>query len=134
MNRFRSLPQRHHGVHWVMLIVLVLHVLAPHGGWRGSASGPQSDLQAQSLAASETDAAWGYICGVGDAGRKTLPLHDFDGPKCQASAPPPSAPALAMAAVSAPVFTLLPFNSSLPPGAGVVYAYPWPNAPPVHLG
>ena len=111
MNRFRSLPHRYHGVHWVMLIVLVLHALAPHGGWRQGVSAPRPDLLVQ-----------------------TLPLHDSDGPKCQASAPPPKLPALAMATVLAPVFTLLPSFGTLPPGAGVVYAYPWPNAPPVRHG
>lgn len=134
MNRFRSLPHRYHGVHWVMLIVLVLHALAPHGGWRQGASAPRSDLLVQTLAPPDADAVLGFICGVGDAGRKTLPLHDSDGPKCQASAPPPKLPALAMATVLAPVFTLLPSFGSLPPGAGVVYAYPWPNAPPVRHG
>lgn len=134
MNRFRSLPLRRQGVHWVMLIILVLHALAPHGGWRGGAGEPRPDLQVQSLAPSDADTALGFICGVGEAGRKTLPLHDFDGPRCLASAPPPSLPVLVMAAVLASAVVRLPVFDALPVGTGPVHARPWPNAPPTHRG
>lgn len=134
MSRFRLLPLRHHGVHWVMLIILVLHALAPHGGWRVGAGEPRPDLVAQNLAPPDADAALGFICGVGEAGRKTLPLHDSDGPRCPASAPPPSLPVLVMAAVLSSVVVRLPVFDALPVGTGSVHAHPWPNAPPVRRG
>jgi hypothetical protein len=133
MNRFRSLPRRHHGVHWVMLIILVLHALAPHGGWRDSVRDARFDPRLQNLAPPDLDAALGFICGAGEAGRKTLPQHDSDCLKCLPSLPLPWLLAWVVACVLALRAVRLPAFDDVPSGLSQVYACPWPTAPPPRL-
>lgn len=131
MNRFRLLPNRLHGLRWVMLVILALHAVAPHGHWRPHAGGNDlgSGLAQLDSAQRAVAGALGLICSSQPDDPASLPAHDSDALKCQAVAPPPSL-AVAMPAAQA-CGHAQPFAPvAIRRHQDAAYAHPWPNAPP----
>jgi hypothetical protein len=117
-------------MHWVMLIILVMHAVAPHGGWRSEIASALLKAQVQDLAPPDADAVLGFICGSGEAGRKTLPMHGHDCSACQMPVMPMVVWLFGLL-LAAGLSSLQPVaHDPSPPGPEVGYALPWPNAPP----